>query len=125
MLIRLLVITGTVKTLRKRPVTWANAARGTMVAIVGTGDSCQQKWVLMMFAPAASIAWASDTISSQDNPSSSMSIAAMRKIRMKRSPTASRTRRTTSTGMRMRFSHEPPQRSLRRLVLRTRKVDSR
>jgi hypothetical protein len=60
------------------------AARGTMVAMVGTGASCQQKWVLMMFAPAASTAWPRDTISSQARPPSSMSIAEMRKITMKR-----------------------------------------
>jgi hypothetical protein len=35
---------------------------------------------------------------------------------MKSGPTASRTRRTISTGRRMRFSNGPPQASLRRLV---------
>ncbi|CAM5688106.1 hypothetical protein STENM223S_09874 [Streptomyces tendae] len=35
---------------------------------------------------------------------------------MKSSPTASRTRRTISRGKRVRFSYEPPQRSVRWLV---------
>jgi hypothetical protein len=38
-------------------------------------------------------------------------------------PTAARTRRTTSTAKRMRFSHGPPHWSVRRLVFCTRKVD--
>ena len=122
MLIRLLVISGTFSSARSRPVTSANAARGTIVAIVGTGDSCQQKCVLIRSAPAASIARPSDTTSSQASPPSSMSIAEIRNTRMNSRPTASRTRRTTSTAKRIRFSHEPPQRSVRRLVLRTRKV---
>ena len=125
MLMRLLVIIGTFSSRRSRPVTCAKAARGTIVAMVGTGASCQQKWVLTMLAPAPTTAWPSETISSQARPPSSMSIAAMRKISRKRSPTAARTRRTTSTGKRMRFSHDPPQRSVRRLVFCTRKVDSR
>ncbi len=122
---RLLVIIGTVRCLRSRPVTLAKAARGTMVAMVGTGASCQQKWVLTMLTPAASTAWPRDTISSQARPPSSMSIAEMRKMTMKFGPTAARTRRITSTGKRIRFSQEPPQRSVRRLVFCTRKVDSR
>jgi hypothetical protein len=35
---------------------------------------------------------------------------------MKSGPTASRTRRTISTGSRIRFAHEPPHSSVRRLV---------
>ena len=54
-----------------------------------------------------------------------MSMAEMRKIRMKSGPTAARTRRITSTGKRMRFSNGPPHRSVRRLVLLTRKVEIR
>ena len=125
MLMRLLVITGTVTTWRSRPVTDAKAARGTMVAMVGTGASCQQKCVLRMLAPAASTARASVTISSQASPPSSMSIAEMRKIRMKSGPTAARTRRTTSTGKRMRCSNGPPQGRCAGWSFRTRKVDSR
>ena len=122
---RLLVMTGTLTAWRSRPVTCENAARGTIVAMVGTGASCQQKWVLMMLTPAACRACASEVISSQARPPSSMSIAGTRKITMKRSPTAARTRRTTSTAKRMRFSQGPPHWSVRRLVLRTMKALSR
>ena len=44
-------------------VTQANAARGTEVAIVGIRASCQPIPVLMIVAPAASIAWANCTTS--------------------------------------------------------------
>ena len=122
MLMRLLVITGTPTSRRSRPVTDAKAARGTMVAMVGTGDSCQQKWVLMMLAPAASTALPSETTSSQARPPSSMSMAGMRNTTMKFGPTVARTRLTTSCAKRRRFSQGPPQRSVRRLVRSTRKV---
>ena len=78
-----------------------------------------------MLAPAASMALARVTTSSQAMPPSSMSMAAMRKMTMKSLGTASRTRRTTSTGKRMRFSKGPPHWSVRRLVFSTRKVDRR
>ena len=104
MLMRLEVITGIETSSRTRLVTPVNARRGTMVAMVGTRDSCQVKWVEIIDAPAASMAFESSAISSQLMPPSSMSIAAMRKITMQSEPTASRTRRTTSTGKRMRFS---------------------
>ena len=46
-------------------VTQVNAPRGTDVAIVGTRASCQPMPVLMIVAPAPSIAFASVTVSSQ------------------------------------------------------------
>jgi hypothetical protein len=54
-------------------VTPAKAARGTEVAMVGTRASCQPMPVLMMVAPAASIALACITISSQAEPPSTSS----------------------------------------------------
>ena len=54
-------------------VTPANAARGTEVAMVGTRDSCQPMPVLMIVAPAASIARACCTISVQSDPSGTSS----------------------------------------------------
>ena len=63
-----------------------------------------QHLVLMMVAPACSMALASVTISSQLLPPSTRSSIDRRKIIMKFGPTASRTRRTISTGRRMRFS---------------------
>ena len=103
-LIRFEVITGTETSPRTRLVTPVNARRGTIVAIVGTCASCHTKWVEIMEAPACSTAFANNAISSQLMPPSSMSIAAIRKITIKSLPTASRTRRITSTEKRMRFS---------------------
>ncbi len=54
---------------RIRWVTQVNAARGTLVAIVGTRASCQPIPVLMIVAPAAAIAFARVTASSQVLPS--------------------------------------------------------
>jgi hypothetical protein len=54
-------------------VTHANAARGTDVAIVGMRASCQPMPVLMIVAPARSIACASWTISLQSLPSGTRS----------------------------------------------------
>ena len=53
MLIRFDVITGIETSSRTRFVTPVKARRGTMVAIVGTCDSCQVKWVEIIDAPAA------------------------------------------------------------------------
>ena len=100
----------------RRRVTWAKAARGTLVMIVGTRASCQPMPLLMMFTPACSSACASATTSSQLLPSSTRSIIETRNTMMKSRPTRSRTARTTSSPKRMRFSNEPPQRSLRWLV---------
>ena len=50
-------------------VTHVNAARGTLVAMVGTRASCHPIPVLMMVAPAAAIALARVTASSQVLPS--------------------------------------------------------
>ena len=72
-LMRLVVISGISTLLFIRRVTHANAARGTMVAIVGIRASCQPMPVLMIVAPAASIACASETTSSQVLPPSTRS----------------------------------------------------
>src|SRR5213594_2866119 len=52
-LMRLVAISGIETAPFKRRVTHANAARGTMVAIVGMRASCQPMPVLMIVAPAA------------------------------------------------------------------------
>ena len=103
-LMRLLVMVGMLSSLFRRPVTPENAARGTIVAIVGTADSCQVKCVLIIVAPAFSISLASNTTSSQDIPPCNISIAAIRKIKIKFSPTSARQRRIISKGKRIRFS---------------------
>ena len=54
-------------------VTQVNAALGTEVAIVGTRDSCQPIPVLMIVAPAFSIAFPNCTTSSQELPFSTKS----------------------------------------------------
>ena len=58
MLIRLVVISGILTSPIIFLVTHAKPAFGTMVPIVGTRDSCQPIPVLMIVAPAASIAFA-------------------------------------------------------------------
>ncbi|MNP11766.1 hypothetical protein D3C76_1039690 [compost metagenome] len=103
-LIRLVVISGIFTEPRSFAVTLAKAARGTLVAMVGMRASCQPIPVLMIVAPACSTALASCTISSQVLPPSTRSSIERRKIMMKFGPTASRTRRTISTGRRIRFS---------------------
>ena len=70
---RLVVISGISTLLFMRRVTHANAARGTIVAMVGIRASCQPMPVLMIVAPAASIACASATTSSQVLPPSTRS----------------------------------------------------
>ena len=65
MLMRLVVISGILTSPLSFFVTQANAARGTLVTMVGTRASCQPMPVLMIVAPAASIALASWTTSSQ------------------------------------------------------------
>ena len=55
---RLVAISGSLTSPFSRRVTQANAARGTIVAIVGTRASCQPMPVLMIVAPAASTALA-------------------------------------------------------------------
>jgi hypothetical protein len=56
-----------------RSVTHENAARGTIVAIVGMRASCHPMPVLRIDAPAASIAAASSSTSSQLDPSGTRS----------------------------------------------------
>ena len=72
-LIRLEVITGTVKCLRMVWVTQVKAARGTLVAMVGIRASCQPIPVLIMVAPAFSMACPSCTTSSRLLPSGTKS----------------------------------------------------
>ena len=48
------VITGTLTTFFKRFVTDVKAALGTIVAMVGTGLSCHEKWVETIDTPAFS-----------------------------------------------------------------------
>ncbi len=103
-LIRLVVTSGSFTRLFIRAVTHANAARGTIVAIVGMRASCQPMPVLIIVAPAASTASASSTTSSQVLPPSTRSSIESRKITMKSAPTAARTARTDSTAKRIRFA---------------------
>ncbi|MNI42264.1 hypothetical protein D3C73_965460 [compost metagenome] len=103
-LMRLVVISGMLTEPRSLAVTLLNAARGTLVAMVGIRASCQPIPVLMIVAPACSTALANSTISSQVLPPSTRSSIDRRKMMMKFGPTASRTRRTISTGRRIRFS---------------------
>ncbi len=65
---RLLVTSGTETAPRTFSVTQLNAPRGTEVAMVGMRASCQPMPVLMIVAPAASIAFASVTTSSSVEP---------------------------------------------------------
>ena len=79
MLMRLLVISGVLMPAARSSariffVTQANAARGTLVAMVGMRASCQPMPVLMSVAPAAEIALASCTTSGQELPSGIRSI---------------------------------------------------
>ena len=78
MVIRLEATTGMDTSGRSLPVTPLNAARGTEVTMVGTRASCQPMPVLMMFAPAASISWASATVSGQLCPPSTRSSSDIR-----------------------------------------------
>jgi hypothetical protein len=55
-------------------VTQANAARGTLVAMVGTRASCQPMPVLMMLAPPCATALPNVTTSSQLLPPGTRSI---------------------------------------------------
>ncbi|MNE45730.1 hypothetical protein D3C80_1400290 [compost metagenome] len=100
----MVVISGICTAPRSLAVTLLNAARGTLVAMVGIRASCQPMPVLIIVAPAFSIAWASCTISSQLLPPSIRSSIDRRKMMMKFGPTASRTRVMISTARRMRFS---------------------
>ena len=63
-LIRLDVIHGIESSLRNLAVTHVNAARGTLVAMVGIRASCQPTPVLIIVAPAFSIALPSCNASS-------------------------------------------------------------
>ncbi|MCY1451162.1 hypothetical protein D9M71_680170 [compost metagenome] len=103
-LMRLVVISGMFTTPRSLAVTLLNAARGTLVAMVGIRASCQPMPVLIRVAPACSMALASSSISSQVLPPSTRSSIDRRKMMMKFGPTAPRTRLTISTARRMRFS---------------------
>ncbi len=113
---RLLVTSGMATAPITFLVTQVYAPRGTEVAMVGIRASCQPMPVLMMVAPAASTAFARVTTSASVEPPGIRSSMERRYIRMKSGPTRSRTRRTISTGKRIRFSYEPPQRSVRWLV---------
>ena len=73
MLMRLVATSGSPTWGFSLAVTPAKAARGTEVAMVGTRASCQPMPVLMMVAPAASMALACITISSQPEPFSTSS----------------------------------------------------
>ena len=72
-LMRLVVMSGMFTAPFRRRVTHVNAARGTIVAIVGMRASCQPMPVLMIVAPAASTACASATTSSHVLPPSTRS----------------------------------------------------
>ncbi len=72
-LIRLVVTSGTVTRPLSLRVTQLNAPRGTGVAMVGMRASCQPIPVLMRVAPAASMAFASVTVSSNVAPPSTKS----------------------------------------------------
>ena len=115
-LMRLDATTGTDTSGRSLPVTHEKAPRGTDVTIVGMRASCQPIPVLRIETPAASSFFARFTVSSQLCASSTRSSSEIRYITMKSLPTASRTCSTISTGNRMRFSADPPQRSERSLV---------
>ena len=88
--------------------------RGTDVAIVGIRASCQPIPVLMIVAPAA------DRLGQLHNLFMGGSIGDQinhrQAINNEIVPTAVRARRTISTGNRIRFSYEPPQRSVRLFV---------
>ncbi len=116
MLIRLDAHTGTSTTSVSRAVTLAHAARGTCVMIVGTRASCQPMPVLKTVTPASSSLPASSTTSSHVWPPSTRSSSEIRYMIGKPSPTASRVRRTISTGKRIRLRALPPHRSVRSLV---------
>ena len=73
MLMRLVVTKGMLTSPIIFLVTQAKPALGTMVPMVGTRDSCQPIPVLIMVAPAASMALASCTTSSQVLPPSTRS----------------------------------------------------
>ena len=77
-LIRFEVITGIDTSPRSRPVRCAKAARGTLVAMVGTRASCQPIPVFRIVAPAASTARARSATSSQVLPSGTRSIRLIR-----------------------------------------------
>ena len=77
------VTTGIFRYGRSLPVTQANAARGTIIAIVGTRASCQPIPVFIRDAPASSTRCPSSTTSSKLLPSSTKSRQERRKIMMK------------------------------------------
>ena len=112
-LMRLVVTSGMLTTPFMRRVTQLNAPRGTIVAMVGMRASCQPMPVLIIVAPARSIAFASATTSSHVDPPSTRSSMESRNTMMNSRPTRSRTARTTSTAKRMRFSNDPPHSSSR------------
>ena len=116
MLMRLVAITGKVLACLSLPVNSLNAARGTMVAMVGIRASCQPMPVLNMEAPAASMRAISARLSSQVEPSSTKSSTDRRKIMMKSLPHAARMPATISCAKRWRFSKLPPYSSSRWLV---------
>ncbi len=74
LLIRFEVMTGIETSPISFFVTQANARRGTLVAIVGMRASCQPMPVLMIVAPASSMALASVTTSSHVEPFGTRSI---------------------------------------------------
>ena len=98
-------------------VTQENAARGTIVAIVGIRDSCHPIPVLIIVAPAFSISFAKATTSSQLLPPSTKSNMDNLYIIIKCRPTFSRHALTISTGNFIRFSKLPPHSSFLWFVL--------
>ena len=81
--IRFDVTTGIFRYGRSLPVTHENAARGTIIAIVGTRASCQPIPVFIRDAPASSTRCPSSTTSSKLLPSSTKSRQERRKISIK------------------------------------------
>ena len=115
-LIRFEVTIGILRCGRNLPVTQANAARGTIMPIVGIRASCQPIPVFMRDAPAFSTRCPSSTTSSKLLPSSTKSRQERRKIIRKSSPDSSRTRSTIFRAKRIRFLKDPPHSSLRLFV---------
>ena len=115
-LMRLEAMTGTSTTVLSRAVRSANAALGTDVTTVGTRASCHPIPVLNESTPAASRRAASSAVSSHVWPPSTRSSRLIRYCSRKSGPTASRVRRTISSGNRIRFDAVPPHASVRSLV---------
>ena len=107
-LIRLVATRGTVTEPRSFSVTQAKPPLGTDVAIVGILASCQPIPVLIMVAPAASIALASSTTSVQFDPPSTKSSIERRNITIKSGRVAARTRSTIVVAKRVAVGEAAP-----------------